>query len=133
MAISETNIRTGIENGRARYAFTAVNQHIQNKNVDSSNYKSYIKKIPAMIQVNGLGQTMAFCLAKKKEYKAIYDQIENWIRMNNSELIKKYEPENRKEFIDVLVSMNSSDYRIVTTETMALLNWMRRFADGLIA
>jgi len=133
MAISETNIRTGIENGRARYAFTVVNEHLQERNIDSSDYKSYIKKLPAMIQVNGLGQTLAFCLAKKKEYRAIYDQIEAWIREHHSGLISRYDPDGRKTFIEILISMNSSDYRIVTTETMALLNWMRRFADGLIA
>lgn len=132
MSMNETNIRTGIENGRARYAFMVVNDHIQRQDVNKSEYKSYIKKLPAMIQVNGLGQSLAFYLSKKKEYGTIYNQIERWIREQHDVLIRKYDPEGRKKFIEAVVSMDSSDYRIITAETMALLNWMRRFADGLI-
>ena len=131
MAMREANIRTGIENGRAKYAFTAVNDYLQSSNT-TDDYKSYIKKLPAMIKVNGLGQTMAFCLAKKKEYLKIYEQLEIWIHSQYPQIISKYDPNGNKKFIEVLVSMNSNDYRIITTETMALLNWMRRFADGLI-
>lgn len=135
MAINETTIRTGIENGRAGYAFKVVNDYVQQNQNNSElrkEYKSYVKKIPAMIQVNGFGQTMAFCLAKKRSYLAIYKQIEKWIRQQHVGLIKRYDPQGNKKIIELIVTMNSSDYRIVTNEAMALLNWMRRFAEGLI-
>jgi CRISPR-associated protein Cmr5 len=132
-----TATRVGIENGRAAYAFQKINDYVQ-KNININNekglkeYRSYLKKLPAMIQVNGLGQTLAFCFAKGGQYQVIYDQLEGWIRQQQSTLIKQYDNKPAKKFVELVVMMDSRDYRIITNEVIAVLDWMRRFADGLI-
>ncbi|MGI6647597.1 MAG: type III-B CRISPR module-associated protein Cmr5 [Bacillota bacterium] len=127
--------RVGIENGRAAYAFQKINDYVQdniNNEKGLKEYRSYLKKLPAMIQVNGLGQTLAFCFAKGGQYQVIYGQLEEWIRQQQSTLIKQYDNKPAKKFVELVVMMDSRDYRIITNEVIAVLDWMRRFADGLI-
>ncbi|MFA6808277.1 MAG: type III-B CRISPR module-associated protein Cmr5 [Eubacteriales bacterium] len=135
MKAEETDIRVGIENGRARYAFEAVSRFVE-KNIKNekniTEYRAYIKKLPAMIQVNGLGQTLAFCFAKGDQYKLIYQQIYDWIKQKQPMLLDNYKKNSDMKFVEIVVSMNSNDYRIISNEVLALLNWMRRFADGMI-
>lgn len=120
--------RLGIENGRATYAFSVVAEAVQNKKVNNKEYRSYVKKLPSLIQVNGLGQALAFCYQKQKEYRVIYDQIFKWLKQSHPQ----YFTDPEKEFVYTVVSLNSRDYRLLTMETLALLNWMRKFADGMI-
>ena len=83
-----------------------------------------------MVQVNGLGETLAFYYAKDGAYRVIYEQIAEWIKKSMGSLID--EKEKSKEFIEILVNMKSPEYRLVTMEVLALLNWMHRFAEGMI-
>lgn len=131
MSTGDATIRLGIENGRAKYAFEEVEKFVK-QGEGTNAYRSYVKKLPSMIQVNGLGQTLAFCYAKGDQYKEIYKQIEGWIRYKRPELLKRYSDDPPKEFIHIVVSMNSNDYRMISNEVLALLDWMRRFADGMI-
>lgn len=121
------NTRTGIENGRASYAFSAVSEAVNKLKEKKKEYRSYVKKLPSLIQVNGLGQALAFCFSKGKEYKVIYDQIYNWLKEIHPQYFKE-----EGEFVEIIVNLNSRDYRLLTVETLALLNWMRKFADGLV-
>lgn len=132
MSKEDTAIRVGIENGRARYAFETVENFVKNNQAKSKEYRSYVKKLPAMIQVNGLGQTLAFCYAKGDQYRNLFDQIEGWIKEKQPDLLKRYSEDNKTDFMQIVVSMNSNDYRIISNEVLALLDWMRRFADGMI-
>lgn len=128
----EDKLRTKIENGRAAFAFEKVKGFVQtHPEKINKEYRSYIKKMPAMIQVNGLGQSLAFCYAKGSVYGDIYRQIEAWIKQEQTPLMQKYDPQG-KEFVEIIVNMKSNDYRLVSREVMAFLNWMRRFADGMI-
>lgn len=126
--------RVAIENGRAAFAFECVQNHVQEQKDEKKRkeYRAYVKKLPTMIQVNGLGQTLAFCYSKKDEYQVIYDQLEAWAGQQQAEIIDKYKREGRKEFVEIVASMDSSDYRLISNEVLALLNWMRRFAEGMI-
>ena len=51
--------RVTIENGRAAYAYNAVDEFIQKHPDKKENYRSYIKRLPSIIQTNGLGQALA--------------------------------------------------------------------------
>ncbi|WP_270165789.1 type III-B CRISPR module-associated protein Cmr5 [Paenibacillus sp. SYP-B4298] len=121
-----------IEGGRASFAFqqtkSAVNE--LKKLDDIKLYSSYLKRLPSMIQVNGLGQAMAFYYSKQKKdgkgkpYMLIYRTIHEWLLKKHPEII-------RNELIESVVDLSSESYRMVTTETMALLGWMQRFATGM--
>lgn len=79
-----------------------------------------------------LGQTLAFCYAKGDQYRTLFDQIEGWITEKQPDLLKRYSEDKKTDFMQIVVSMNSNDYRIISKEVLALLDWMRRFADGMI-
>lgn len=120
--------RVGIENGRAAYAFAEVKKTVENPKNDKKEYRSYVKKLPSLIQVNGLGQTLAFCFQKGKEYRIIYDQLYVWLK----ETYPQHFMDESIEFVEAVINLKSTEYRVLTMETLALLNWMRKFVDGMV-
>lgn len=118
----------GIEQGRAKYAFEAVNGISRNGSEDlKKKYKSVAKKLPVLIKTNGLGQTLAFIKERNQGYDKLYDQIGNWLQTEDA---KKLVPQG--ELVERIIRLQSPVYRQVTVETLALLNWIRRFVDGLM-
>ena len=133
----EVTILKQIEQGRATYAFKVVQEVSDSLKKE---YKSAAKKFPVLIKTNGLGQSLAFLKSKggkisektgKKEINAhdrLYEHIGNWLQTEDEKrLVGKDE-----EFVKEVIQLESHAYRQVTTETIALLNWIRRFVDGLI-
>src|SRR5690606_14730925 len=75
----EQSQRQTIEQQRAQQAWEAIEQVRPHGYHD--NYGTQVRRLPAMIQVNGLASTMAFLKAKggsgndeKKEFTALYQQ-----------------------------------------------------------
>lgn len=132
MEISQKN---QLEQGRAAYAYECAEKGA--KLDKRKEYKAYVKKIPMMIKTNGLGAAMAFAFAKgsrsgnpqdKDAWGVLYTQIEEWLRRDEKELIS-FE-NNRLAY--QLTKVDSSIYRAVTVEVLALLTWMKRFTEALI-
>nr|WP_077614752.1 type III-B CRISPR module-associated protein Cmr5 [Caenibacillus caldisaponilyticus] len=119
--------RVGIENGRAAFAFKSVKDVYNHHGDVFDNYQSYVKKMPSLIQVNGFGQALAFCYQKGKEYRYIYDQLAEWLKLK----YPSYFVDRDAEFVETVVSLRSTEYRLLTVEALALLNWMRKFVDGM--
>ncbi|WP_286886066.1 type III-B CRISPR module-associated protein Cmr5 [Aneurinibacillus sp. UBA3580] len=138
-------ILKGIEQGRADYAFQCAKEGYTIKKgatldgvkYSDTMYKSYVKKIPSLIKTNGLGATLAFVFSKaasnkqvqkkgKNAYDLLYKQIHAWLVETNPELFSK-----NGNLVEEIVLINSSEYRTVTMEVLALLTWVRRFAEGL--
>jgi len=97
------------------------------------NYRSYVKKIPTMILSNGLGQTLAFIKAKSEKgnaYNLIYQQLTEYMKSDHTVRIKM--PQEKNDLVEWVISCNSSTYRYITQEILAFLNWLKRFAEGLI-
>ena len=121
----------GLEQGRARYAYDCARQGQELP--ASKEYKSYVKKIPALIKMNGLGATVAFIFAKKKNdrhkkdyaYQVIYDQLKPW-------LVEQGLIGHGQELAEAVIALDSLSYRRVTGEVLALFKWISRFAEGLI-
>jgi CRISPR-associated protein Cmr5 len=125
-----------LEQGRASFAYNKVQEFYNNPNnseKEKKEYRSYVKKIPMLIKTNGLGATYAFAYSKNnKSYKALYNQTEEWLREDEKHLIPVNELGNNTDFVETLVKLDSSKYRAVTVEVLALFNWMRRFAEGML-
>lgn len=118
----------GIEQGRAKYAFEAVTGISQTKEKKlKESYKPAAKKLPVLIKTNGLGQTLAFIKERNLGYDKLYDQIGNWLQTEDA---KGLVPQG--ELVEQVIQLQSPVYRQVTVETLALLNWIRRFVDGLM-
>ena len=120
--------RKGIEQGRAKYAFAKV-QSVSENGPDKlkKTYKSAAKKLPVLIKTNGLGQSLAFIKKRNDGYDKLYEQVGDWLQTEDA---KALVPPG--ELVENVIQLRSSDYRQVTVETLALLNWIRRFVDGLM-
>lgn len=123
-----------IENGRAAFAFKEVKAVVESSKVKNSEFRSYIKRMPTMIQVNGLGQTLAFYYSKSNKsaaYEVVYRIVQKWIE--NEALPDLFnQKDDFHEFVEKVINLNSNEYKQVTAEVMALLNWMRRFVEGMV-
>jgi CRISPR-associated protein Cmr5 len=118
--------RKKIENGRAKKAYEFVKDVKGEKYKEK--YKSHVKKLAPLIKTNGLGNTIAYIYSsctKDDAYKKIYEQLEEWLKKEKG-LIKK------DTLLEEVVSTDSKSYGQLTKETLALLNWWRRFVDGII-
>jgi CRISPR-associated protein Cmr5 len=90
-------------------------------------YGRQAKRIPAQIQTNGLGQTLAFLRSKGKgrpdsEHQSLYNDLSSWVVVqmgwSNSDLLKK------------VLENDSATYRRATAEALAYLIWLKRFAEA---
>jgi CRISPR-associated protein Cmr5 len=101
-----------------------VNVGIQKK------YGSLVRGLPALIQSDGLGQTLAFLKAKDKnkgntEHIEAYSNISNWISI---EFDFKYK--QGETLLEWLLTQETPMYRRATAEALAYLNWLKRFAEA---
>jgi len=116
-----------IEKERAIFAYEKVDEALVNQGIKQSEYKSYCKKIPSYIQTNGLSATFAFIFSKNNTtYTLIYDQVDEWLK-------RRYKIESDEELIQRLIKLDSTKYKKVTIEVLALFSWLRRFAEGRIS
>jgi CRISPR-associated protein Cmr5 len=132
-----------LENGRAEKAYKFaedgkdVPRGYKYKNTD---YRSHVKKIPSLIKTNGLGQTLAFYNSKKQKdskkeknaYDLIYKQIYDWLTDEQCLMKEIIEKAKGKDLTEKVISIDSPQYRAITIEVLAFVNWLRRLADGLI-
>lgn len=90
-------------------------------------YGSVVRRLPSYILTNGLGQTLAFLKAKGKgepgdEHEILYQHLANWL---------KKQLKVSSDLLDWIVSTaNSQQYRLATMEALALLQWLKRFAEA---
>lgn len=139
MKNNQTFVR-GIEQGRANFAYGKVLAAQSGLGKNDKKYKSYVKKIPMLIKTNGLGATLAYIKSKIKSksedgkfseegkvYGLIYEHLTEWLKSDEKRLINIDD-----DLVKAIISLNSAEYRAVTYEVLAFLNWLRRFAEGLI-
>lgn len=126
---NNTTTRQKLEQGRAAFAFQCATEGYQ---FHRKEYAPAVKKIPMMIKTNGLGATLAFMFSKQKTLGTILTQIETWV--NHIENIKTrsiYESTKGNALVQKVTELNSYEYRTMTIEVLAFLNWVRRFAEGI--
>jgi|SRR6266487_1899138 len=102
-------------------------------------YRSLARGLNAMIQINGLGQTLGFLKAKGKqqEGKPHYQlllHLTTWMQDDehfhaaNSDVMRRGYDGLLQWVLDIDTS--SDDYRRATTECLAFGVWLRRFAEA---
>jgi len=133
LAMAEETKIQGIESGRAKFAWDCAKNALEELDrKKQKEYKSYVKKISEYIKTNGLGATFAFMFSKKDTYSYIGDQITEWLKKCPTKVISLEENDNFEILVEKIVSLNSFSYRALTIEVLAFLNWLKRFAEGLI-
>lgn len=119
--MSNQGQRQTLEQQRAAAAWRAV------QNVSANNgkeFRSVAASLPADIQANGLGQTMAFLAAKgEEEHKAVLNAVTGWVtqRLNIGNV----------KFMEWLMTKATTEqYRHATSEAVAFAIWLKRFAEA---
>lgn len=123
-----------IQQQRAAYALERVEQdrdkHMSEKGFLSA-YKSYASGLPAMIQMNGLGQAAAFYRSKSAgrdskalAYGCLYGLLSDWLTVSG----QPYSAHS-----DLLRGVTTEDmrtYMLAQSEAQALLDWVKKFAKA---
>jgi CRISPR-associated protein Cmr5 len=88
-------------------------------------YGSLVRRAPADIQINGLGQTLAFWRAKgKHEHNTLYKHVSDWVM---TRLGKQHQ---QGLLAWITLEATTDQYRQATAEAMAFLLWLKRFAEA---
>jgi CRISPR-associated protein Cmr5 len=112
------------EQQRAAFALMQIEEQFDNR-VDEKT-ANFIVGTPTMILCNGLGQTMAFLLSKKKEpkQKAVFDFVRAWLEKEKPHLAALSDMEFLKKF----TALSQADYLDSQRESLAVLQWLKRYA-----
>jgi CRISPR-associated protein Cmr5 len=122
---------------RAQWAWDRVTEANERGGSTARGYATQVRKLPARLQVNGLGQTLAFLYSKSRSEKAKPETGERLLLCQLGARIAptlKKKPHDLKDpdaIMKTLVAMIPDDYRRCTHELMATAEWLKRFADGL--
>lgn len=121
------NRRRTLEQRRGEQAWEYVRDAKRELGKKQKEYRARALGLNAMIQINGLGQTLAFFKAKgrtNQEYRLLFEQLSRWVSM---EIFH----EERNDLLAWVVSQASGEqYRQAMAECMAFGIWLRRFAEA---
>lgn len=112
--------RQTLEQERAKKAWEQVSKVAGNKE-----YLSAVRGAPALILSCGLGQTIAFYCSKGGAQKTLGDHLAEWLLRNAQSQSKSAEA-----LLNEIMNNDSARYRQLTSEAMAYLVWLKRFADA---
>ena len=115
-----------IEQQRAKYALEQVKEFLGRSTTtaaDKKEWKTRANEIPAMIQKNGLGQTVAFYLAKGGVHKEMYLLLSKWLCTE-----QRIYSNNSADLITGITTGDMRAYRRAQAEAQALLLWVKKFS-----
>ena len=131
-----------VEQARAAYALAWIQRAQADESIKQSELKSFTRRLPGMIQVNGFGQAMAFYYAKQSKssaYRAVYSLIEGWLcgphghEANAGQPLYAAYVGTPPALLTAITQEDQHRYRLAQAETMALLRWAKKFAEALVA
>ena len=125
---------------------------VRKAGINNAEFRSVARAFPSMLQVNGLGNAIAFLYAKKNDqskkdkknekdvknvHDILYKEIECWtwrtLEHQQEEQAQKSEyPKLPLDLMERITKLDSTGYRIYTDEIMHLCLWIKRFAEGMI-
>lgn len=131
----EQNKQTIQQQRAARALNVVLNVKKQYPESAQTRFKAYSNSLPAMIQMNGIGQALAFAYQKssgsKDEnlgWKALLDAVGCWLL--EREIWGKSADKN---VVQALVNGNQQQYQLAQAEAQAFLSWIKDFARAEIA
>ncbi|MGY0399563.1 MAG: type III-B CRISPR module-associated protein Cmr5 [Ostreibacterium sp.] len=129
---------------RAKYALEKVQKVSGNSEKDRKEWLSRANEMPAMIQMNGLGQTVAFYLSKDGGvHQKMYELLSCWLCEKSGDPTNRQEPnthtkENKvaifthadADLMKAITECDMSTYRLAQIEVQALLVWVKKFSKA---
>lgn len=117
--------RQTIEQKRAQFALSRVREVSSNQRRIAGRYRQEVMGLPSMVLTNGLGQTLAFLKAKgagsQNEHATAYRHLNDWVRAQLS---------LGDDLLEAVTQMDVSVYRLAQSEALAVLGWLKRFAEA---
>ncbi len=116
---SSTSVKSrDLDRRRAEAAW----KDIQGINATDKEYGSLAREMPTLIQVNGLAQTLAFLKAKNKtHHQKMFQHLSDWVCQQLG---------LQGDLLESVLAMDSQLYRRATAESLAFLQWLKRFAEA---
>ena len=106
-----------IEQQRAKAALAWAENGVDDKALSAA------VAMPAMILMNGLGQTAAFYKSKGGAQEALYHLLSDWLK-------QKGKPYATKELLAGITQEDAKTYRAAQIEALAYLQWVKKFAKA---
>jgi CRISPR-associated protein Cmr5 len=140
---SKVSRRQTIEQERGREAWSCIKNIKMLGNKEQQEYRSLARGLNAMIQINGLGQTLGFLKAKGKDkdekgqskknaHYYLLEHLTRWMHYHfNTMIIDTTDDHNDGLLQWILKETTSSvDYRRATVECLIFGCWLARFAEA---
>lgn len=110
-----------LEQRRAHHAYEAVEAFLARKpnEEERKKYGTHVRKLPTRIAASGLGQALAFMVAKGY-CPDILQALNHWI------LAKR----DTDALLLEVIRGDSDNLRLRTAEALAYLQWLSRFAEA---
>jgi len=125
MSIPQSRQRI-LEQQRAAFAWQCV-QAVQRTDF-ASEYSQLAREAASLVQMHGLGQTLAFLASKAKdqqnEHRQLARDLSRWV----SQQLLGTPRDDLREWIVRQASV--AEYRRATLEALAFLAWLKRFAEA---
>lgn len=121
---------------RAAYALSVV-QEMQTRGKNAyGNYRGAVRALPATIMASGLGQALAMEMAARGRdagHRLLLEHLSDWLcdRKPNGWGSSPYRGSDN--IVGKLVAGTESDYIRAQEEAMALLVWLKKFAEAFLA
>jgi len=118
---------------RAKFALDELKDKVEKNQVDSK-LATFIVGMPNMILSNGIGQSMAFLMAKAKkkpEREFVFYTIKKYLCQNYRSIFgefKKDDMQNDYEFLKKFNEVSQDDYIKMQDEVLHMLEWLKRYA-----
>ena len=121
-----------IDQERAATAWAAIGAVSEKAEGFKKKYAAWVRSAPADVMTNGLGQTLAFMLAKGKGKDA--DSAPSLLYRHLSEWVCPKMGWGKVGLLEKLIEPNSKSdaYRLATTEVLAYVVWLKRFAEAVL-
>ncbi|MCI7437505.1 MAG: type III-B CRISPR module-associated protein Cmr5 [Spirochaetia bacterium] len=114
-----------IQQERAKFAIEQLEKISINQVIDKDT-ATFIVGMPNMILSNGIGQTMAFLLAKNDKEKKVYKILKNWICKKYANL--GFTDKSDMDFIKTFCTLKQDKYLEIQRECLRLCEWLKRYA-----
>ena len=132
-----------LDQKRAEYAWKRATEARRDRGDEFENYKNLAKGAPALIMGNGLMPALAFYKSRGKGHATVLlTDIAGWLAsmrvldevvLPPRQLPNSTTPQDRlfSETMQRLHHAPSQTYMRATDETLAMLKWLRQFADAV--
>ena len=114
-----------IQQERAKVAIEQLEKISSNQVIDKDT-ATFIVGMPNMILSNGIGQTLAFLLAKTDKEKKVYRILKNWICKKYANL--GFTDKSDMDFIKTFCTLKQDKYLEIQRECLRLCEWLKRYA-----